>query len=108
MRLSGLPSSSEASRAVAGFQGFLPVVVQRQVCLGEFDSEVEGWLPVLPEVRLPSFTGADLPGVTAGSLDGWGWSEMKALPELWLDELARILAVVEEGGVGPEGLLDAL
>ena len=32
---------------------------------------------------------------------------MEALPEPWLDELARIWAVVEEGGIWPEGLLDA-
>ena len=44
---------------------------------------------------------------TAGSLDGWGWRELKALPVSWFDELARILAKVEELGVWPEGLLDA-
>ena len=44
---------------------------------------------------------------TAGSLDGWGWRKLKALPEPWFDELGRILAMVEEGGVWPDGLLDA-
>ena len=78
-----------------------------------FDAEVEGWLPLLLEVDLPPLTCADLAGVvrretaTAGSLDGWSWRELKALPEPWFDELARILAVVEEGGIWPEGLLDA-
>ena len=48
-------------------------------CLEEFDHEVEGWLPLLPEVSLPRLTGqmvADVverEGATAGSLDGWVW-----------------------------------
>ena len=39
--------------------------------------EVEGWLPLLPEVHLPCLTGQMLAdvvqckGATAGSLDGW-------------------------------------
>ena len=45
--------------------------------------------------------------VTAGSLDGWGWRELKALPVSWFDELARVLTVVEDTGVWPDGLLDA-
>ena len=44
---------------------------------------------------------------TAGSLDGWGWRELKSLPVPWCDGLARIFAKVEELGVWPEGLLDA-
>ena len=54
--------------------------------LEEFDDEVEGWLPLLPEVDLPPLTGDDLFQVvrlktaTAGSLDGWGWRELKSLP----------------------------
>ena len=28
---------------------------------------------------------------TAGSLDGWGWRELKVLPVAWYDQLARIL-----------------
>ena len=44
---------------------------------------------------------------TAGSLDGWGWRELKVLPVAWYDELARILTLVEDTGVWPEGLLDA-
>ena len=38
-------------------------------------------------------------GVTAGSLDGWGWRELKVLPLSWYDELARILTNVEDVGV---------
>ena len=44
---------------------------------------------------------------TAGSLDGWGWRELKALPAPWFDGLARVLRLVEEQGVCPDGLLDA-
>ena len=46
-------------------------------------------------------------GATAGSLDGWEWRELKVLPVAWFDELARILAKVEDTGVWPDGLLDA-
>ena len=35
-------------------------------------------------------------GAIAGSLDGWGWREMKALPLAWFDALARILSKVDE------------
>ena len=47
---------------------------------------VEGWLPLLPVVDLPRLTGQVLYDVvhrksaTAGSLDGWGWKELKVLP----------------------------
>ena len=64
---------------------------------------------MLPEVDLPPLSGTDLSEVvkrkasTAGSLDGWGWRELKYLPAPW----ARILAKVEKLGVRPEGLLDA-
>ena len=44
---------------------------------------------------------------TAGSLDGWGWRELKVLPVAWFDGLARILTKVEEFGIWPDGLLDA-
>ena len=44
---------------------------------------------------------------TAGSLDGWGWRELKVLPVAWFHGLARILSRVEELGVWPDGLLDA-
>ena len=46
-------------------------------------------------------------GVTAGSLDGWGWRELKVLPVAWFDELAHILAKIEDFGIWPDGLLDA-
>ena len=82
--------------------------------LEEFSFEVDGgWLPVLDEFHLPPLTGDMLletvwrKKVTAGSLDGWGWRELKALPLPWFDSLACILTLVEEGGVWPEGLLDA-
>ena len=79
---------------------------QREASLEEFNEEVVGWLPLLPE-------GEDLFQVvrrktaTAGSLDGWGWRELKSLTVPWFDGLARIFAKVEEVGVWPEGLLDA-
>ena len=37
-----------------------------------------------------------LKGVTAGSLDGWGWREFEVLPLSWFDGLARILTKVED------------
>ena len=86
---------------------------QRETSLEESDRELEGWLPLLPEVHLPRLTGqmhADVvqrKGATVGSLDGWGWREFKALPVTWFDGLARILFKVEDTGVWPEGLLDA-
>ena len=51
---------------------------QRDTRLEEFDKEVEGWLPLLPEVHLPRLTGQVLSDVvrckggTAGGLDGGG------------------------------------
>ena len=85
---------------------------QRETSLDEFNEEVDG-LPLLPEVHLPGFTGQVLAdvvqrkGVTAGSLDGWGWRELKVLLVSWFDELDRILSKVEDVGVWPDGLLDA-
>ena len=64
-------------------------------------------------MHLPRLTGQMLAdvvhreGVTACSLDGWGWMEFKVLPLSWYDELARILTKVEDVGVWPDGLLDA-
>ena len=84
-----------------------------ETSLDEFSFEVDGWLPLLPEVHLPRLTGqllADVvhrKGVSAGGLDGWGWREFKVLPISWFDELARILSKVEDLGVWPDGLLDA-
>ena len=62
---------------------------------------------------MPCLTGQMLANVvqsksaTAGSLDGWGWRELKVLPVSWYDGLARILTRVEDTGVWPDGLLDA-
>ena len=86
---------------------------QRETSLDEFGFEVDGWLPLLPEVHLPRLTGQMLAdvvhrkSVSAGGLDGWGWRELKVLPVSWFDELARILTKVEDLGVWPDGLLDA-
>ena len=65
------------------------------------------------EALLPRLTGQMLAdvvqreGATAGSLDDWGWRELKVLPVSWFDDLARILTKVEDLGVWPDGLLDA-
>ena len=82
--------------------------------LDEISVEVGGgWLPVLDVFHLPPLTGDMLVDVvrrkrsTAGGLDGWGRRKLKALPPLRFDGLARILRVVEESGVWPDGLLDA-
>ena len=62
---------------------------------------------------MPCLTGQMLADVvqhksaTAGSLDGWGWRELRVLPVSWYDELVRILSKVEGTGVWPDGLLDA-
>ena len=58
---------------------------QREASLEEFDREVEGWLPLLPEVSLPRLTGR----------------------VSWYDGHARILSLVEDTGIWPDGLLDA-
>ena len=50
---------------------------QREASLEEFDAEVEGWLPLLPEVDVPPLSGTHRfelvkrKAATAGSLDGW-------------------------------------
>ena len=78
---------------------------QREASLDEFNFVVDGWLPLLPEVHLPRLTCQMLAdvvqrkGVTAASLDGWGWRELKVLPLSWYDELVRILTKVEDVGV---------
>ena len=86
---------------------------QRETSLDEFGFEVDGWLPILPEVHLHRLTGQMLAdvvqrkGATARGLDGWEWRELKVLPVSWYDELARILTKVEDFWVWPDGLLDA-
>ena len=82
--------------------------------LHDFSQEVGGgWPPVLDIFHLPPLTGDVLADVvrkkksTPGGLDGWGWKELKALHLPWFDGLARILRLVEETGVWPDGLLDA-
>ena len=44
---------------------------------------------------------------TAGSLDGWGWRELKSLPVAWYDSLAVLLDRVELDGNWQDGMLDA-
>ena len=67
----------------------------------------------MPEVQLLRLTGQRLAdvvrckGATAGSLDGWGWRELKVLPVAWYDGLARILIEVKNTAVRPDGLLDS-
>ena len=57
---------------------------QTETSLEEFTQEVDGWLPLLPEISLPRLTGemfaevVHREGATAGSLDGWCWREFKA------------------------------
>ena len=68
-----------------------------------------GWLPLLPEVHLPRLTGQVLAddvqrkGVTAGSLDGWGWRELKVLPVSWYDELLAFFPRLRILVFGPMG-----
>ena len=73
--LPGLMKNSERP----GFPTF--VALDKGIpALKEFNEEVVGWLPLLPEVHLPPLTGNDLFQVvrgktaTAGCFDGWGWS----------------------------------
>ena len=59
---------------------------QRETSFDEFNGECVGWLPHLDEFFLPALTGDMLfektkrKSATAGSLDGWGWRELKVLP----------------------------
>ena len=73
----------------------------------------EAGVPRLVYVQLGVLSGEKLfdvvrsMNVTAGRLDGWGWRQLKTLPPSWFDGLARILRIVEDAGVWPDGLLDA-
>ena len=77
---------------------------QREASLEEFALEVDGWLPLLPEVHLPRLTGQMLAdvvrrkGATAGSLDGWGWRSSRFCLFLgfmsWLAFLLRLRILV--------------
>ena len=64
---------------------------QRDTSLEGFSFEVRGWLLLLPIFELPGLAGQMLSDVvhrtsaTAGSLDGWGWRELKVLPVSWFD-----------------------
>ena len=81
--------------------------------LDAFRDVAEELTPMLDEVHLLPLTGDMLYEVvrskkpTAGSQDGWGWREFKALPVAWFDKLASIFTFIEEEGVWSDGLLDA-
>ena len=70
-----------------------------ETSLDEFGFEVDGWLPVLPEVHLPRLSGQILAdvvhrkSVSAGGLDGWGWRELKVFPVPWFDGLLWVLLI---------------
>ena len=78
-----------------------------------FRAVAEGLTRPLDEVQIPPLFGDMLYVAlqknkpTAGSLDGWGWMEFKALPIVWFDCLASILTLVEDHGIWLDGLLDA-
>ena len=95
-----------------GFPTFVALGKGRPALMNSM-CECDGWLPRLGEFSLPALTGDMLfevvkkKSATAGSLDGWGWRELKVLPVAWFHHLARILSKVEDLGVWPDGLLDA-
>ena len=45
--------------------------------------------------------------LSASCVDGWGWRDFKASPEVWFDKLTVVLPGDDLDGVWPEGLLDA-
>ena len=83
------------------------------VTTDQFLAFVGHLLPREPLLDLPWITGRDLQEVatakktTAGGLDGWAWTEIKALPLPWFSGLAILLELVETTGTWPQGLLDA-
>ena len=84
-----------------------------QVSVDQFLGFIGHFLPQDDFLDLPRITGRDLQEVarakkaTAGSLDGWAWNEVKALPLPWFSGLAILLELVETTGTWPQGLLDA-
>ena len=58
---------------------------------------------LLPEVHLPRLTGQMLADVVHREGVTAGWRELKVLPLSWYDELARILAKVEDFDIWPDG-----
>ena len=81
--------------------------------LDAFRAVAEDFAPLLHEVQFSLLSGNMLHDAvqekkpSAGSLDGWGWREFKALLVAWFERLASILWLVELEGVWPDGLLDA-
>ena len=78
-----------------------------------FRAVAEDLAPLLYEVQFSLLSGDMLHDAvqekkpSAGSLDGSGWREFKALLVAWFDRLASILRLVELEGVWPDGFLDA-
>ena len=112
--LQGCPLVTPGGSGVLAAPGRIDEGIPKSLAsLEEFTREVDGWLPLLPEVSLLRLSGEMLAevvhrkGETVGSLDGWGWREFKALPVSWFAELARVLSKVEENAVWLDGLLDA-
>ena len=77
-----------------------------------FRAAAEGLTRPLDEVQIPPlsrnmlYDAVQKKKLTAGSLDGWGWREFKALPIVWFDCLASILTLVEDHGIWLDGLLN--
>ena len=88
---------------------------QRETNLEEFAHEVEGWLPVLPEVSLPRLTGGLLAdvvhrkGVTAGAWTAWtAWTvggKLRCCQFLGLMVLHAFCLVLRILGFGLRGCL---
>ena len=80
--------------------------------LEAFKKVAERFSPILDEVQLFLLTGDMLfetiqkKKPTAGSLDGWGWTEFRKLPVVWLDRLTSFSIMIEEDGLWFDGLLD--
>ena len=70
-------------------------------------------MPREPQFDLSRISGRELQEVarakksTAGGLDGWAWTAIKAQILPWFSGLAILLWMVETTGVWPQGLLDA-